>query len=101
MGFSMKEFTPLERRMLSVLGDGLPHLREELHACFNDELRPLTDVRMVVYKIRQRLRPHGHDIICQLLNQRLHFRHIRLLRGTRSIPGSAEACETPAGKPNP
>ncbi|MFO7776004.1 MAG: hypothetical protein R6W89_09425 [Candidatus Hydrogenedentota bacterium] len=27
------DWTPTQRRMLEVLSDGLPHTKEELHAC--------------------------------------------------------------------
>ena len=73
-------FTPLERRMLDLLSDGLPHLRSELHACCEDELsRPASAVGQRLSKIRKKIRPVGEDIICRLYHGKLHYQHIKVL----------------------
>lgn len=72
-------YTPTERRMLALLRDGLPHLREELHACLYDEMAELSAIQPHLSHIRQKLRPHGEDIICELHKRTIHYRHVRLL----------------------
>jgi hypothetical protein len=64
--FNGTKLTPTQRRMLSLLADGLPHTREELHACLNDEQADLSSIQGPISNLRKLMRPHGHDIICEL-----------------------------------
>lgn len=73
-------FTPIQQRMLIVLSDGLPHPREELHACLDDELSPYSAIKAHLSSIRKILRPKGQDIICEIVHRRNMYRQIRLLR---------------------
>lgn len=78
------EFTRTQSAMLSVLADGMPHTRMELHACLPDELGPLSNVWKHVTNIRKILRPRGQDILCELVTapkggSRIQYRHVRLL----------------------
>ena len=75
----MNDFTLTQQAMLDVLADGLPHTREELHACLPDELGPLGNIRRHLVAIRKVLRPKGHDIVCERVRRRSHYRHVRLL----------------------
>lgn len=72
-------FTPTQQAMLNVLADGLPHRREELHACLPDELGALTNIHRHLVAMRKLLRPEGQEIICQLLNRRYYYRLVRPL----------------------
>lgn len=74
-------FTKTQTAILAVLADGQLHTREELHACLPDELSGASAVRFHVSNIRKSLRPKGQDIICQLKNRRIFYRHVRLLTG--------------------
>ncbi len=79
-------FTPTQRRMLEVLADGLPHRREELRACLEDELASIETMRKHIGAMRKLLRTDGHDIVCisggrQRAGQ---YQHVVLL--TRAIP---------------
>lgn len=72
-------FTPTQQAMLRVLADGCTHTREELHACLPDELSQPASIHPHLVRLRKILRPKGQDIICQLLNRKVHYRHVRLL----------------------
>lgn len=71
--------TPIQRKMMVIMADGLPHSREELHGCLADDLGPLSNIYAHISIIRKHLRPKGHDIICEIHNRSVHYRHVRLL----------------------
>jgi DNA-binding response OmpR family regulator len=73
-------FTETESKMLSVLADGMPHRREELHACLWDEAGRLSNICIHISKLRKKLRPKGQHIVCEFINRRTHYRQIRLLQ---------------------
>jgi DNA-binding CsgD family transcriptional regulator len=73
------EFTPVERRMLQVLSDGLPHTPQELHSCLWDDQGEVANIRRHIYEMRQKLRPKGHDIVCEVNRRQTFYRHVRLL----------------------
>jgi hypothetical protein len=77
--FNGTKLTPTQRRMLSLLADGLPHTREELHACLNDEQADLSSIQGPISNLRKLMRPHGHDIICELHKRAISYRHVMLL----------------------
>lgn len=72
-------FTPTQQAMLRVLADGQAHTREELHACLPDELGAVSNIHRHLCAIRKWLRPIGQDVVCQLRNRRIYYRHICLL----------------------
>lgn len=72
-------WTPTEKKMLDLLGDGNPHFPEELHACLEDELSSVSAIRPHLTRIRDRLRPQGQDILCEYKNMKYMYRHVRLL----------------------
>lgn len=76
-----KAFTPTETRILSALADGMPHPKAELKGCVDEQLALVDDsaLRAHLARIRKKLRPKGQDIICELLNRSIHWRHVRLL----------------------
>jgi len=76
---NLSEFTPVQRRMLEVLADGRPHTPLELHACLVDELGPVSNIKFHLTTIRKKLRPRGEDIICEIHNRKMHYRHVRLI----------------------
>ena len=65
-------------RILQILSDGLPHDREELRRCV-DEMSSFHNLQNHLVALRKTLRPNGEDIVCELANRRIHYRHIRLL----------------------
>jgi hypothetical protein len=75
-------YTPTQQAMLDVLSDGQAHTRQELHACLPDELGPLSNINSHLCNTRKHLRPIGQDIVCELVNRRICYRHVRLLAST-------------------
>lgn len=73
-------YTPTQRRMLDVLADGLPHNRQELHACLDDELTAPEAIKFHISTMRVTLRRAGQDIVCELYKGTIHYRHVRLLK---------------------
>ena len=59
------EYTPTETRLMTVLGDGLRHTREELRTCIDDELAGPTALQAHISNMRKKLNPGGLDIICE------------------------------------
>ena len=72
-------YTPTERRMLELLRDGLPHSREDLHSCLDDDLSQLTAIQYHLSRIRGKLSLIGEDIICEYYKRSFYYRHVRLL----------------------
>lgn len=69
-------YTPTQQRMLTVLADGKSHAREELVACLNDEL---SNLNVMMYTLRCRLRPIGQDVACELVNGATYYRQVRVV----------------------
>ena len=72
-------FTATEARMLAVLGDGRAHRREELHHCLADDLGAVSNIQPHLSAIRRKLRARGEGVVCELVNRRVCYRHVRLL----------------------
>lgn len=72
-------FTPTQQRLIDVLADGMAHSRFELRDAIDGEYTALGTVQFHLSIIRRKLRPIGQDIICELVNRRICYRHIRLL----------------------
>ncbi len=60
---TMNGFTPTEGKIMAILGDGLLHSREELHACLPDELGKRDNLKVHLSNIRKKLNPIGQDIV--------------------------------------
>lgn len=76
-----KSFTPTERAILDILSDGQPHAKDELIACLPDDLGDFGNVQNHLTNIRKKIRPR-EDIIAQLVQRRVYYRHIRVLIST-------------------
>jgi hypothetical protein len=74
------EFTPVQRRILAVLSDGMPHRKQELHPCLNDDLATSNAIQVHISAMRKILRPKGEDIVCEYNKMTYYYRHIRLLQ---------------------
>lgn len=73
-------YTPTEARIVEVLSDGMPHPMRELVACLWDaDQGDASNVHPHLTAIRSHLRPKGEDILCQMVNRRLMYRHVRLI----------------------
>ena len=75
---SIPAFTPTEISILEVLSDGESHSRYEVLDCL-DEYTCMTTLRVHISNMRKKLRPQGHEIVCEIVNRGTHYRHIRLL----------------------
>lgn len=73
------KFTPTELRILRLLNDGRPHLRDDIHKeCFDS----LTDIGVVsnnISRIRKQVRRVGQDVVCTLVGGRVNYQHVILL----------------------
>jgi len=76
----MAGFTRIQRKILKLLSDGLPHRPAELQQCLYDTETSLAGVRVHLTLLRKKLRPNGEDIICEYINRSYRYRHVRLLQ---------------------
>lgn len=74
----MPSYTRTELRILDLLCDGLPHQRGELCTTI-DTLATPTTLQRHISNIRSKLRPTGHDIVCEIYNAKICYRHVILL----------------------
>ena len=70
----------VQSRMLAILRDGLPHTRQELHACLYDDCGAMSNIRCHLTLLRRVLRPKGRDILIEWINRRMHYRLVKLIR---------------------
>ncbi len=89
----LNQFTPTQQRILELLEDGMPHHRKELIACLNDELADRILLNQRLCALRKKLRPEGHEIICELGKKTIWYRHVLLI-------GKYVAVIPPAGNRN-
>ena len=78
-GNNMPEFTATELRIVMALSDGLPHKKKDLLKIVSQKEIQSNNLNMHISKIRQKIRPLGQDIICELIGYSINFRHVRLL----------------------
>jgi hypothetical protein len=75
-----EKFTPTQIVILKLLNDGKPHLREELFSALTvPDITNRLYLNQHISDLRKRLRPMGHEIVCEILNRRISYRHVRLL----------------------
>ena len=68
-----KTFSPIQRRMLTILEDGLPHAASELKDCLYDEQGDISNIRAHLSLLRKKIRPK-RDIICEIRKRRTFYR---------------------------
>lgn len=78
-----ENLTHTEKKILSVLSDGSAHRRKELFACLpdqaGDDKNLRTNIQQHISRLRRKLRPHGQDIICEIAESSVRYRHIRII----------------------
>jgi hypothetical protein len=94
---SRPTFTETETKILRVLKDGEPHVRQDLIEALPDKDHSLGSLSMHLCNLRRKTRPKGYDVICQLLHRRIYYRAIKLLK---PIPAKVKQRPTPP-KPAP
>jgi hypothetical protein len=72
-------FTPIEQRIMKALSDGRPHHRDDILDCLLDPMAQRYNVYNHISKIRSKLRPHHHDILCVLRQGTIFYQHVILL----------------------
>lgn len=72
-------YTPTETRILDLLRDGLPHRREEVFACLDDDLAQMDAIYPHVCRLRRKLQEHGQDILAVTTGRRTLYQQVRLL----------------------
>ena len=72
-------YTETEQKMLAILSDGFRHRPHQLFDCLWDEEGRLENIQMHISNIRNRLRPQGQDIVCELANGVTWYRWVRLI----------------------
>lgn len=73
------KFTPTETRLLMVLNDGQAHTLDELFACLEDELQDKSNVNVHISRMRPKMKPHGHDILCVYRRGSFLYQHVLLI----------------------
>lgn len=83
------QFSMTQQKILAMLSDGQPHPRLSLWMCMPDAEVLIKEGRkeyvrkafnQQLLQIRNKLRPGGHDIICEAQLRRLCYRHVVLLK---------------------
>lgn len=64
-------FTPTQKKLLALLGDGLAHDAKQLLEALDDELAEIGTVYAHVSNIRKKINPAGDDIVCRAGTYRL------------------------------
>ncbi len=73
-------FTSTESRLMNVLKDGEPHDRPELLACLLDSQATMDSIHIHLSRIRKKIRPLGHLILCEYINRKHYYRHVRRIK---------------------
>lgn len=71
-------FTPIQTKMMAVLGDGLPHSKDELHECCGPS--SIGIVKFHIYGIRKKLQERGEDVVCTYSGGKFRYQYVRLIR---------------------
>ncbi len=72
-------YTVTEKRIMALLGDGLPKPSREIWRCLEDEMASMDAMRKHLSRIREKLKPLNHGIICEIYNRHVHYRYVILL----------------------
>lgn len=73
------DLTPTQRRMMAVLGDGMIHSKQELHACLNDDMAQVELVVCHISLLRKRIGPIGQDVVYVNGRAGMGYRLVRLV----------------------
>lgn len=73
------KFSPIQTRILNLLGDGESHKRMEVLACIGDEQATLNNLSVHICLLRRMMKMIGQDIVCELGNRGICYRMVRHL----------------------
>ena len=72
--------TPSQTILYNILQDGMPHHKSELLAALDPEgMMENSTFHWHLSKLREKIRPGGHDIICQLIHRQHKYRIVRTI----------------------
>lgn len=74
------QFSQAELRLIRITSDGEPHTKDELRKCLRNPNASDGDLHQAIFVLRQKLKPHGQDIIAQSYGRGSKYRRIRHLR---------------------
>jgi hypothetical protein len=74
---TMDKFTPMERRIVELLRDGLPHSVTQCIASMGDVTATYQNLQPHISVINKKIRPHGYEIAFVKANGRMCYRIIR------------------------
>lgn len=73
------QFTPTERKIMNLLKDGLPKPSRKIWECLDDEMASMDAMRKHLSRMREKLKPLNHGIICEIYNRHVHYRYVILI----------------------
>ena len=72
--------TSMQRRIVNLLSDGMPHRPCEIPATLGDDLMNRSTVKMAVSRLRKLVEPSGLLIVCEWYNRGYAYRLVRAVR---------------------
>lgn len=75
----IEEFTPMQRVVMRILDDGMPHSKDELMNALGLDMKHIERLRRVITTLRPALIKIGQTIVCENIRRRNHYRRVRLL----------------------
>lgn len=73
------QFTPTERLIVDLLADGAARPIDTVLLVLNDPLAERNALRFHICKIRKKIGPLRHEIVCEYRNQRTMYRYVILV----------------------
>lgn len=80
-GLAEVTFTVTQKKIMQVLADGERVDSYELLDCLGDPLYVITNLQDHLSDIRNKIRPHGFDILCEYRERRTGYRCVLTLAG--------------------
>ena len=75
----MAQLSDTQIKILKMLSDGQRHKRTELMKLLPSGSTDYRALSAQITRLREKLKPHGQDIICEYNQRAIHYRHIRLI----------------------
>jgi len=78
--------TPTHHKILEALADGEPHDVDSLRKCLWDDMSKNSTLQYHVSILRKILRARGEEILCERVDNHIHYRHVRISHLNHSTP---------------
>lgn len=69
----------IQQCMLTILSDGMPHTREELFGCVEDDMSDPISIKWHITVIRKYINRKGYNVEVDRINQRWLYRLVRMI----------------------